>query len=195
MTGRKGTVLVTGGAKRLGKVIAEALRADGWRVLVSSHRADAGSDLVADLAEPSGPAKLYAAALAAAPDLCAIVNNAALFDGDDATLEAVNLVAPRKLTTLLAGREDGVSSVVNILDSRTLGPDGVARSVTRSAPAFTRCDDTSTRHPSARSAAAMTLPRRFTPPVTSTVPFEPAVIMPLACRGQSARASPWTSSS
>ena len=135
--GSKGTVLVTGGVKRLGKVIAEALRADGWRVLVSSHRAETGADLVADLAEPSGPAKLYAAALAApsgpaklyaaalaaAPDLCAIVNNAALFEADDAMLEAVNLVAPRKLTTLLAGREDGVSSVVNILDSRTLGPD------------------------------------------------------------------------
>ena len=73
MTARsKGTVLVTGGVKRLGKVIAEALRADGWRVLVSSHRAETGADLVADLAEPSGPARLYAAALAAAPDLCAI---------------------------------------------------------------------------------------------------------------------------
>ena len=119
--GSKGTVLVTGGVKRLGKVIAEALRADGWRVLVSSHRVDAGADFVADLSEPSGPAKLYAAALAAAPDLCAVVNNAALFDGDAATLEAVSLIAPRKLATLLAGREDGVSSVVNILDSRTLG--------------------------------------------------------------------------
>lgn len=129
MTARsKGTVLVTGGVKRLGKTIAEALRADGWRVLVSSHRADAGADLVADLAAPSGPAKLYAAALAAAPDLCAIVNNAGLFEGDAATLEAVNLIAPRKLTTLLAGREDGVSSVVNILDSRTLGPDDAADS-------------------------------------------------------------------
>lgn len=119
----KGTVLVTGGVKRLGKAIAEALRTAGWRVLVSSHRADAGADLVADLAEPTGPARLYAAALAVAPDLCAIVNNAALFEGDAARLEAVNLIAPRKLTTLLAGREDGVSSVVNILDSRTLGPD------------------------------------------------------------------------
>ena len=129
MTARsKGTVLVTGGVKRLGKVIAEALRADGWHVLVSSHRAETGADLVADLAEPSGPARLYAAALAAAPDLCALVNNAALFEGDAATLEAVNLVAPRKLTTLLSGREDGVSSVVNILDSRTLGPDEAADS-------------------------------------------------------------------
>ena len=126
--GSKGTVLVSGGVKRLGKAIAEALRAAGWRVLVSSHRAEAGADFVADLAVPSGPAKLYAAALAVAPDLCAIVNNAALFEGDATTLEAVNLIAPRKLTTLLAGREDGVSSVVNSLDSRTLGPDDAADS-------------------------------------------------------------------
>ena len=100
--GMMGTVLVTGGVRRLGKAIADALRVAGWRVLVSSHRAEAGADLLADLSEPSGPAKLYAAALAAAPDLCAIVNNAALFEGDPATLEAVNLIAPRKLTTLLA---------------------------------------------------------------------------------------------
>jgi len=128
MEGPKGAVLVTGGVTRLGKAIAEALRTAGWRVLVSSHRADAGADFVADLAEPSGPAKVYAAALAAAPDLCAIVNNAALFKGDAATLEAVNLIAPRKLTMLLAGRENGISSVVNILDSCTLGPDEAADS-------------------------------------------------------------------
>ena len=116
-----GTVLVTGGVKRLGRAIAEGLREAGWRVLVSSHRADAGADLVADLSESMGPARLYAAALAAAPDLCAIVNNAGLFDGDAAMVEAVNLVAPRKLTTLLAGREGRKCSVVNILDSRLLG--------------------------------------------------------------------------
>ncbi len=113
---------MTGGAKRLGRSIAEALRDCGWSVLTSSHRADAGADLCADLATPAGPARLYAAALARAPDLCAIVNNAALFRGDDAALEALNLVAPRKLTTLLAGREGMVCSVVNILDSKVLGP-------------------------------------------------------------------------
>ena len=117
-----GTVLVTGGARRLGRAIAEALRAVGWRVLVSSHRAEAGADLVADLSEPAGAVRLYAAALAAAPDLCAIVNNAALFRGDAATLEAVNLTAPRKLMTLLAGREGRKCAVVNILDARMLGP-------------------------------------------------------------------------
>lgn len=120
---RKGTVLVTGGVRRLGKSIADALRADGWNVLVSSHRDVDGADIRADLSLPEGPARLYAEALAVAPDLCAIVNNAALFRGDDATMEALNLIAPRKLTMFLAGMEGaGLCSVVNILDSKVLGP-------------------------------------------------------------------------
>ena len=107
---------------RLGKAIAERLRAEGWRVITSSHRADAGADIVADLAEPMGPAKLYAAALqilgGIPPD--ALVNNAALFTGDAATIAAVNLEAPKKLTMLMAGRETGVGSIVNILDTKAL---------------------------------------------------------------------------
>jgi NAD(P)-dependent dehydrogenase (short-subunit alcohol dehydrogenase family) len=120
---KKGTVLVTGGTHRIGKTIAETLRKAGWRVLTSSHREDSGADFICDFADPSASVKLYAAALAAAPeDFCAIVNNAALFTGDPAVLEAVNLTAPRKLTMLLAGREGVKCSVVNILDSKTLGP-------------------------------------------------------------------------
>lgn len=118
------TVLVTGGTTRIGLAIAERLRADGWRVLTSSHRADAGADLVADLAEPMGPAKLYAEALrllgGEPPD--ALVNNAALFVGDASILEAINLTAPKKLTRLMAGRETaGRGTVINLLDTRVLG--------------------------------------------------------------------------
>ena len=117
------SVLVTGGTTRIGLAIAERLRADGWRVIASSHRADSGADIVADLSEPLGAAKLYAACLRLLggnpPD--ALVNNAALFAGDDAALEAVNLVAPQKLTMLMAGRETGRGAVVNILDCRVLG--------------------------------------------------------------------------
>ena len=116
------SVLVTGGTTRLGLAIAERLRADGWRVLTSSHRADSGADIVADLSAPLGAAKLYSACLRLLggnpPD--ALVNNAALFAGDDAALEAVNLVAPQKLTMLMAGRETGRGAVVNILDCRVL---------------------------------------------------------------------------
>ena len=116
------SVLVTGGTVRLGKAIAARLRAEGWRVITSSHRADAGADIVADLADPMGPAKLYAAALqmlgGTPPD--ALVNNAALFTGDAAAIAAVNLEAPKKLTTLMAGREAGVGAVVNVLDAGVL---------------------------------------------------------------------------
>lgn len=120
------TVLVTGGTTRIGLAIAERLRADGWRVLTSSHRADAGADIVADLAEPMGPAKLYAEALrlldGEPPD--ALVNNAALFVGDAPILEAINLTAPKKLTRLMAGRETpGRGAVVNLLDTRVMGTD------------------------------------------------------------------------
>ena len=113
------TVLVTGGTVRLGAAIAERLRAEGWRVLTSSHRADAGADIVADLAEPMGAVKLYSAAMnllgGNPPE--ALVNNAALFTGDDAAIAAVNLESPKKLTTLMAGRETGVGAVVNVLDA------------------------------------------------------------------------------
>ena len=117
------SVLITGGTVRLGKAIAERLRTGGWRVITSSHRPDAGADIVADLAEPRSAAKLYAATLqmldGMPPD--ALVNNAALFSGDEATIRAVNLEAPKKLIMLMAGRETGVGAVVNILDSVVLG--------------------------------------------------------------------------
>lgn len=121
------TVLVTGGTTRLGKVMADHLRSVGWRVLTSSHRADAGADFTADLTDPMGPAKLYAAVLERLngnpPD--ALVNNAALFVGPDADLMRLNYEAPKKLTMMMAGRETGIGTVVNILDTRVLNePDG-----------------------------------------------------------------------
>ena len=113
---------MTGGTTRLGLAVAERLRASGWRVLTSSHRADAGADFVADLSAPSGAAGLYAAVMrllgGIPPD--ALVNNAALFTGDDAAVEAVNLEAPRKLTMMMAGRETGRGAVVNVLDASVL---------------------------------------------------------------------------
>ncbi len=113
------SVLVTGGTTRLGKAIAERLRADGWRVLTTSHRSDSGADIIADFTEGMGAAKCYAAALKLldGEPPTALVNNAALFTGTDAELEAVGLTAPMKLTMLMAGRETGRGAVVNILDA------------------------------------------------------------------------------
>lgn len=128
-------VVVTGGTVRLGKAIADRLRADGWRVITSSHRADAGADIVADLSEPLGAAKLYAAALGLLggnpPD--ALVNNAALFTGGEAEARSVGFDAPKKLTMMMAGRETGIGAVVNVLDAAvTERPDPA----THAAPAY-----------------------------------------------------------
>ena len=133
----RGTVLVTGGARRLGKAIAETLRTRGWNVLAASRTAPDAAVAV-DLSEPDAPSKLFAAAKAVAPDLCAIVNNAAVFSQrqemppDELTrLRAVNVDAPRALTALLAtncggidweGRHLGGGAVVNIIDCHALGP-------------------------------------------------------------------------
>lgn len=126
------TAVVTGGTTRIGLAVAGRLRAGGWQVLTSSHRADAGADIVADLSEPAGAARLYAEALrqlgGEPPDL--VVNNAGLFaqgevDAETAArIEAVNYTAAEKLTILASGRESGRGAVVNILDSRALAGEG-----------------------------------------------------------------------
>lgn len=111
--------LVTGGRVRLGAAISAFLKKSGWRVLTSSHRADAGADIVADLADPLGAARLYSAALdilgGRPPD--ALVNNAALLVGGEREIETVNYESAKKLTILMAGREEGRGAVVNILDA------------------------------------------------------------------------------
>lgn len=144
----KGVVLVTGGARRIGRAICRALAAAGWRVLVHA-RVGADPDAVAlaeelggraffeDLSAPLGPARLFNAVCAAEPEISAIVNNAAVFSpeaelppDESARISAVNSVAPEKLMTMLALRmmtndENGpllprMGSIVNILDSRIL---------------------------------------------------------------------------
>ena len=114
------SVLVTGGTVRLGLAIAEHLRDRGYKVITTSSRGESAADIVVDFRDPMGAAKCYAAALRLLdgnpPD--AVVNNAALFTGADADIEAVNLTAPKKLTMLMSGREvAGRGCVVNILDA------------------------------------------------------------------------------
>ena len=127
--GARGSVLVTGGAKRIGAAICAALCARGWNVL--AHSRAASSPFCADLAEPLGAARLFQKACDAAPDLCAIVNNAAVFStarelpaDDAARMMRVNAESPEKLSTLLGLRlmehAPYEGAVVNILDARIL---------------------------------------------------------------------------
>ena len=124
-----GSVLVTGGAKRIGKAICEALRARGWNVLV--HSRDASNPLCADFDDPEAPARLFLKACELAPDLCAVVNNASAFStakdlspDEAARLMRVNAEAPEKLAKFLGVRmmEHAPYSggVVHLLDNRIL---------------------------------------------------------------------------
>ncbi len=125
----KGSVLVTGGACRIGLAICEGLSARGWRVL--AHSRDSQNPLYADFTRLGAAERLFAAAIAQAPDLCAVVNNAAVFSTaselppeEAAAMLAVNVDVPLRLAELLAAhlaKRHAAGSVVNLLDTRILG--------------------------------------------------------------------------
>ncbi len=141
------TVLVTGGAKRLGAVIARALAAAGHRVVIhyGSSRADAEAlaDTIGaagvvqgDLADSTGVDDLFAAArgVAGGP-IDGLVNSASAFEYDTppridpallAKLYAIGHSAPVLLASALARQDDVADgAVVNILDQKVanLNPD------------------------------------------------------------------------
>ncbi len=140
------TVLVTGGAKRLGAAIARRLAAGGWRVVVHHHRSDGearalavelgGVAIAADLADDGAVSRLIGDARSAAGRVVdALVNSASLFEFDRPPgvsaelldrLTRVNYAAPVRLACALAAQpelEDG--AVVNLLDQKVanLNPD------------------------------------------------------------------------
>lgn len=127
--------IVTGSARRVGRILAEGLAADGWIVVAHVHH---GSDdvpagtikAVADLASPACADAIFAAA-PGRPSL--LVNNAARFAWDgpgqfsvsefDAHM-AVNLRAPMLLAEAFAALQSAAadSLVVNILDAKLAAP-------------------------------------------------------------------------
>ena len=139
------TVFITGAAVRIGCAIAEALSRVGWDVIVHAHRSIAQADtlctrlrtlggqawrVAGDLASPAGPDDVFAAALAAAGHVDALVNNASLFacqplaDAGPADFERlwrINTLAPIRLTQLLASHVSArgtTGCAINLLDQR-----------------------------------------------------------------------------
>jgi NAD(P)-dependent dehydrogenase (short-subunit alcohol dehydrogenase family) len=141
-------VLVTGGARRIGRTIALAFARRGWDVAVhyGTSRSDAlatvrdiealGARAVAlgrDLAVERGARRLVADARRALGRIDCVVNNASLFDYDDAASFGyarferhvrVNAGAPILLASALARQlADGATGcVINLLDQKLFNP-------------------------------------------------------------------------
>jgi NAD(P)-dependent dehydrogenase (short-subunit alcohol dehydrogenase family) len=127
--------IVTGAGKRVGRILAEGLLADGWQVI--AHVREPGDDVpsgaiavAADLAQGRAAAAAIVAACPAPPSL--LVNNAARFAADSfldfsadelAAHMAVNVAAPALLTAAFAAASgEGHRLVVNILDAKLAAP-------------------------------------------------------------------------
>ncbi len=154
-----GAVLVTGAARRIGKGIAEALAADGWRVAVHYNisqneaeetvagiraRGGMAEPVQGDLGDETAVGALVARAAGAVGPLNCLINNASRFEYDDiASLSvaswerhmAVNLRAPallsRDFSKALAADAEGV--IVNILDQKVgnENPDFLSYSISK----------------------------------------------------------------
>jgi len=143
-------VLVTGGAKRIGRAIVDRLACDGWHIAI--HYNDSAEDaeqlageirdgggkavaLQADLTDEAAVGQLAIDAADALGGLNALVNNASVFKRDDLNDDnraiwdlhmAMHVRAPYVLTrALLQGlHADTDGAVVNIVDQRVLNPSG-----------------------------------------------------------------------
>lgn len=145
------SVLITGAGLRIGSGLAQALAADGWFVVVHynsspdaadetlrvirAHGGD-GMTVQADLADPHAAEVLVERIGIDAPPVCALINNASLFEVDtpaDFTLESweqhhnVNLLSPILLSRAMAAAlpEGRKGCVINLLDNKleALNPD------------------------------------------------------------------------
>jgi NAD(P)-dependent dehydrogenase (short-subunit alcohol dehydrogenase family) len=145
------SAIVTGAGKRVGREIAEALLADGWRVLAQVHHASddvppGAVAVVADL-EDRGCADAILEGADGLPPLRLLVNNAARFAWDGfgefnarelAAHMAVNVGAPALLIDRFASLQDPAedSLVVNLLDSKLAAPNADYLSYTLSKQAL-----------------------------------------------------------
>jgi len=156
-----GTVLVTGAARRLGRMIALDFAGRGWRVAV--HYGTASSEAIevvreiedrggqaaafcADLADMTALTGLIEACTTALGPIACLINTAARFERDTlATLDAgtwqthleVNLRAPVFLTQAFAkALPEGIAgNVINLIDQKVLrlNPDYFSYTVAKAA--------------------------------------------------------------
>lgn len=154
------TVLITGGAKRIGRGITESLAEDGWTVAIHYHGSkNDAENLARSIRDRGGVAEAFAADLNKTEDtqhlipavntelgpVSALINNASIFEEeswDDVTPESwsqhldVNLRAPFLLSQAfaLALPEDTEGAIINIIDQRVynLTPNFISYTVSKS---------------------------------------------------------------
>ncbi len=133
--------LITGAARRIGRVTALALAEAGWNIVIhyKTSRAEAeqlAEDIkakgrnaylvAADLADAESASHLIPRLVAELGSLAALINNASLFepdarDPDGARHQTMNVAAPRLLSKALysaaAGTHGTLPVIVNLLDA------------------------------------------------------------------------------
>ena len=140
----KPAALITGGAKRIGAVIARRLAAAGWHVVIHYGQSEADARRLAaslpsaevagcDLADGDGAVAMIRDLAARLPDWRLLVNSAAVFRYDSAgaidpeviaETMAVNAITPTRMAQafLSAARAKGGRRVINLLDMKLANP-------------------------------------------------------------------------
>jgi NAD(P)-dependent dehydrogenase (short-subunit alcohol dehydrogenase family) len=132
------TILITGAAKRIGRLIALHYAAKGWQVAVHYHASrDEAENLAkeakgnitlfqADLSQPHMAENLFQDVVKKCGVPHLLINNACMFERDDgmggtpegrAAHHAVNVHAPVKLVTLQHAQANKVCVAINMLDA------------------------------------------------------------------------------
>ena len=142
------TVLITGAAKRVGKVLALAFAHDGWNVIIHCNTSleDARAlakevakckvrtaILQADLGDESEVEQIFPQIFNVFDKVDLLINCAAIFDKDDLFTSSedswgrhmmINLRAPvllmRDFAQQFVGKENGVGNIINIVDAGVL---------------------------------------------------------------------------
>ena len=157
----KKSVLITGGALRIGRALALSLAAEGWAVAVHYHRSAQPAEetvaeirdnrgqawaLRANLKDPAAAETLIQSAREELGELTCLINNASVFEYDDpesVSIESwsehmdVNLRAPVFLSQAFAAAlpQDAAGNIINILDERVwkLAPTHFSYTISKSA--------------------------------------------------------------
>ncbi|WP_340588051.1 SDR family oxidoreductase [Erythrobacter alti] len=151
------SVLVTGGARRLGKAMCERFSAGGWHVVIHCNTSREAADALAaslpsaevvqcDLSDPESGARMILQLAARLPDWRCMVNSASTFAPDDVTAldpvtnhkaMQINAASPALMaqTYLAHARSERGRRVIQITDQKlaNLNPDFFSYTMSKAA--------------------------------------------------------------